>query len=526
MDDLKVYAQSQRDLEVVLNLVGSFSADVGMDLGLEKCAVIHLIRGRATDGVEDMTLLDGCVVRHLLEEQSYTYLGVHQRGMHQTKQLKGEISKRYTAMVKRIWKTELSARNKIAANNILATPILMHTFGCMKWTCEELQKMDRETRRIMLECKSLHPRASVQRLYLPRHLGGRGLIGVELMYRRSLINIAAKIFNTHDCLLNFVKAHEARGVGAFVFKDSKSASEWLDLPHSLNAKEPDNILKLPLKQLKRELKTAEIKILLTQHKEKPMHGLYFRNMEDLQLSSTLSFSFLRSSGLRSETEGFLVACQDGVFSTLAYRANVLGANIDDRCRACGGHPETLMHLLAACPSYAPNLYLRRHDAALRTLYNFLLTSYKLQQRPIAYNETAPTIASGPDCKIFWNYPFSTLTHIPANKPDLAVLDRDTKKFYIIEFSSPAENNIIRKSQEKKTKYRDLMSSLRVTYPEYKIIFIPLIIGVLGGIHQDFLENLKKVRTCGRSASSLAMQMQKSVVLGSLNILRHHGVADG
>ena len=47
--------------------------------------------------------------------------------------------------------------------------------GVINWTKAELERIDRKTRKQMTIYGMLHPRADVQRFYLPRGQGGRGL---------------------------------------------------------------------------------------------------------------------------------------------------------------------------------------------------------------------------------------------------------------------------------------------------------------------------------------------------------------
>ena len=47
--------------------------------------------------------------------------------------------------------------------------------GIVKWTKEELEKLDRQTRKIMTMNGALHPKSDVDRLYVARQRGGRGL---------------------------------------------------------------------------------------------------------------------------------------------------------------------------------------------------------------------------------------------------------------------------------------------------------------------------------------------------------------
>ena len=72
--------------------------------------------------------------------------------------------------------TELSAKNKIQAIGSLAVPVLKYTLGIINWHQEELQKLERKTRKLLTIHGQHHPKADVDRLYVPRKQGGRGLI--------------------------------------------------------------------------------------------------------------------------------------------------------------------------------------------------------------------------------------------------------------------------------------------------------------------------------------------------------------
>ena len=65
------------------------------------------------------------------------------------------------------------------AMNTCAVSILRYGAGILKWNQNELQEMDRKTRKLMTMNKELHPRSDVARLYVSWKNGGRGLIGCE-----------------------------------------------------------------------------------------------------------------------------------------------------------------------------------------------------------------------------------------------------------------------------------------------------------------------------------------------------------
>jgi hypothetical protein len=76
-----------------------------------------------------------------------------------------------------IIKSELNARNKITAIGALAVPVLRYSFGIINWRIEEIKQIERKTRKMlkMYEYKMHLPKADIERLYVKRKEGGRGL---------------------------------------------------------------------------------------------------------------------------------------------------------------------------------------------------------------------------------------------------------------------------------------------------------------------------------------------------------------
>ena len=110
-----------------------------------------------------------------------------------------------------ILKSELNARNKIAAIGALAVPVLRYSFGIINWRIEEIKKIDRKTRKMLTMYKMHHPKADIYRLYVKRKEEGRGLVQVEAVYKAEIINIA-EYLNTNykeDQFVNIVKNHDS-----------------------------------------------------------------------------------------------------------------------------------------------------------------------------------------------------------------------------------------------------------------------------------------------------------------------------
>ncbi|GJQ79213.1 hypothetical protein Trydic_g5459 [Trypoxylus dichotomus] len=76
---------------------------------------------------------------------------------------------------------------------------------------DEINQLDRDTRKTLTMCRSLHPNASVQRLYLPRREGGRGLINIEWLHNRLVIGAVYQIHRSSDSLMCMVREAEKDG---------------------------------------------------------------------------------------------------------------------------------------------------------------------------------------------------------------------------------------------------------------------------------------------------------------------------
>ena len=75
MDDLKLYAKNQTEIESLIHTVRIFSDDIGMEFGLDKCATIKMKRGKLVE-MERVTLAEGNEMSALEEDGEYKYLGI------------------------------------------------------------------------------------------------------------------------------------------------------------------------------------------------------------------------------------------------------------------------------------------------------------------------------------------------------------------------------------------------------------------------------------------------------------------
>ena len=161
---------------------------MGMGFGLENCAKANFKRGKlASTG--NIVINDDTEVQELDQEDVYKYLGVDESDGIQHSKMKEKIRKEYNRRVRLILRTELNGRNKIEAINSLAVPVVQYSFGIIDWKISELKKIDTKTRKLLNMHKMLHPKADVERLYIPRKDGGRGLIDVETAFKTATIGL-------------------------------------------------------------------------------------------------------------------------------------------------------------------------------------------------------------------------------------------------------------------------------------------------------------------------------------------------
>ena len=188
MDDLKLYSKNEKEQIGELKVLKQFSDDIGMEFRLEKCAKASFKKGKLTSTGNIVIDVD-TEIQDLDQEGVYKYLGEDESDGIQHSKMKEKIRKEYNGRVRSILRTELNGRNKMEAINSLAVPVVQYSFGIIDWKISELKKSDTKTRKLLNMQKMSHPKADVERLYIPRKDGGRGLIEVETAFKTATIGL-------------------------------------------------------------------------------------------------------------------------------------------------------------------------------------------------------------------------------------------------------------------------------------------------------------------------------------------------
>jgi len=90
----------------------------------------------------------------------------------------------------------------------LAVLVLRYSFGIFDWNQEELQKLDRKTRKLLTIHGQHHPKADVDRLYAPRKQGGRDLMQSEAAHAVEITKMVQYLDRKKDPLILVVRTHQ------------------------------------------------------------------------------------------------------------------------------------------------------------------------------------------------------------------------------------------------------------------------------------------------------------------------------
>ena len=167
MDDFKLYSRSEKGLHSLVQTFHVFTEDIGIDVGIEKCAVLVMEKGKIVKSV-GIELPDGKVIKSLQEGESYNYLGILEADDFLEKKMKLNVSKEYIRRLRKILKSKLNGENLVRGVNTWAVSLLRYSAAFISWRKSELQAIDRKTRKLFAIYRALHPKSDLGRLYMPR----------------------------------------------------------------------------------------------------------------------------------------------------------------------------------------------------------------------------------------------------------------------------------------------------------------------------------------------------------------------
>ena len=100
MDDIKLFAKNEKELETLIPAVRIYSQDIGMEFGIEKCAMLVIKRGKR-HLIDGMELPKQDKIRTLGENETYKYLGILEADTIRQTEMKDKIQKEYLRRIKK-----------------------------------------------------------------------------------------------------------------------------------------------------------------------------------------------------------------------------------------------------------------------------------------------------------------------------------------------------------------------------------------------------------------------------------------
>ena len=101
-----------------------------------------------------------------------------------------------------------------------------------------------------------------------------------------------------------------------------------------------------------------------------------------------------------------------------------------------------------------------------------------------------------------------------NRPDVVVIEKRARKWTLIDFSVPMDQNVVKKEIEKCENYAPLAREIRKDYKVHSEI-VPVVIGALGTVPKGLAGNLKKL-----GVPDVLGCLQTSALLGTVWIIKN------
>ena len=183
-----------------LDLIITYSSDIGMHLGLDKCAYLYIERGKQKSLDKNLSI-NGIIIKELKENEKYKYLGQDESVEYDGPLNKKRGTNKYLKRTRKIWSSELNSLNTFIAHYSLAVPVLAPTFGILDWTRSALSEIDVSTRKLMSMTGSFHVNSN----------GGRGLQNIMEVYEERIVSLKQHLeqeVNKENKLLQLVWNHE------------------------------------------------------------------------------------------------------------------------------------------------------------------------------------------------------------------------------------------------------------------------------------------------------------------------------
>ena len=224
--------------------------------------------------------------------------------------------------------------------------------------------MDQRTRKLMRKHKAFHLRDDVDRLYVSRKEGGRGLASIE-------DSVDASIQRLED----YIQKHEGVLITAI---------------RNYTDNTMDNRMTITRKQ---------------KWEGKQLYGRFKRLI--YKISNDKTWTWLRKGNFKRKTESLLIAAQDNAVRPSHIKARIDKTQQISKRRLCGDRDETINHIISECSKLAQKEYKTRHDWVGKVIYWEMCKKFKFDHTNKWYMHNPVPVLENDINKLLWDFGIHT-----------------------------------------------------------------------------------------------------------------------
>ena len=232
--------------------------------------------------------------------------------------------------------------------------------------------MDQRTRKLMTMHKVLYPRDDVERLYLSRREGRRGLASIEDSVNTSIQRLEDIIEKRGRTLITATRTTR------------NNTNDTGTSRTTITSK-----------------KTWE---------EKQLYGRFKRLTKDISLEKI--WTWLREGNLKGES--LLIAAQNITIRTNHIKARINKMLQNSRSRLCGERDETINHIISECSKLALKEYKTMHDWVGKVIHREQYKKLKFGHTNERYIQSPESVLENETHKLLWDFEIKRITK---SRPD-------------------------------------------------------------------------------------------------------------
>ena len=197
------------------------------------------------------------------------------------------------------------------------------------------------------------------------------------------------------------------------------------------------------------------------------------------------------------------------------------------CRICkSNEAESIRHLLSHCQVFLKTFYKRRHDKVLQYILFKLLVKYNLLKScPPWYSKIEiKKHYESEEMEVLWDIPEYTgiedENEDTTLRPDAKIIFKKKKEILVLEQTVPWITNREIKLVEKENKYKNIIRTIKIENPDYKVQQLTFVIDCLGGFSKSLKENVSRLGFSSAEVQTILIALQKIVVSEARLLINH------